>query len=83
MYLTDFELKLIDDQRKVYYYCKQDLLFHIELYKIDIDGMKTGIRHNDYRYYAMRKKWAKRDLENIRFSSLRVLKYMFVYARFL
>lgn len=83
MYLTDFELKLIDDQRKVYYYCRENLLFNIEIYKIDIDGMKTGIRYNDYHYYAMRKEWAKRDLEDIRISALRVLKYMFVYACFL
>ena len=79
MYLTDFELKLIDDQRKVYRYCKEDLLFRIELCKIDINGMKTGIRYNDYNYYAMRKEWVKEDLENIRISALRVLKYMFVF----
>ena len=80
MYLTDFELKQIGDQRKAYRYCREDLLFAIENYKTDINDMKIGIRYNDYHGYTIRKEDAKRDLEDIRIAALRVLKYMFVFA---
>lgn len=82
MYLTPFEQKLLQDHIEVYKNRREALLIDIHIYKMDVGCMRDAIKHNDYRTYRVWKQIVYTSYKRVKETALQVLKYMFVYARF-
>ena len=81
MHLTSFEQMLVQDRMQVYKNQRETLLIDINIYKRDAHLIRDAIKHNDYKMYNVCKKWVHSSYKRMKVTALRVLEYMFVYAR--